>query len=171
MRRMWIGGGLVLVAAVGFGLSAGNTRAQPGAGDKDAAHRKVLRAGYCKAPGQCDPTNEDKYRTVSDISLAMDDEGNAYANVLDAPGGTLAFTGFNMTAHIKKRGHRSERVSRKTLAGSQSETALANDIRAFSQRLIRRIGAPVTAARETSVSASRPAAPERTSFRRTTPLP
>jgi hypothetical protein len=60
--------------------------------------------GYCQAPGQCDPNNEDAYRTVSDISLAYDDEGNAYANVLDAPGGTLAFTGFNMTAHIKHPG-------------------------------------------------------------------
>ncbi|MFL5781700.1 MAG: hypothetical protein ACJ760_10345, partial [Thermoleophilaceae bacterium] len=60
--------------------------------------------GYCKAPGQCNPNDEDHYRTVSDISLTMDDEGNSYANVLDAPGGTLAFTGFNMTAHVKKRG-------------------------------------------------------------------
>jgi hypothetical protein len=60
--------------------------------------------GYCKAPGQCDPNDEDHYRTVSDITLAYDDEGNAYANVLDAPGGTLAFTGFNMTAHIKQPG-------------------------------------------------------------------
>jgi hypothetical protein len=58
--------------------------------------------GYCQAPGQCDPKNESAYRTVSDISMAMDDEGNAYAQVLDAPGGTFAFTGFNMTIHIKK---------------------------------------------------------------------
>jgi hypothetical protein len=60
--------------------------------------------GYCDAPGQCDPNDEERYRTVSDISLAIDDEGNSYANVLDAPGGTLGFTGFNMTAHVKKRG-------------------------------------------------------------------
>jgi len=57
--------------------------------------------GYCQAPGQCDPRNEGAYRTVSDISMAFDDEGNAYAQVLDAPGGTFAFTGFNMTIHIK----------------------------------------------------------------------
>ena len=60
--------------------------------------------GYCQQPGQCDPNDEERYRTVSDISVAFDDEGNAYANVLDAPGGTLAFTGFNMTVHIKKPG-------------------------------------------------------------------
>jgi hypothetical protein len=60
--------------------------------------------GYCQAPGECDPTNEQAYRTVSDISMAFDDEGNAYAQVLDAPGGTAGFTGFNMTIHIKKPG-------------------------------------------------------------------
>src|SRR5256714_3282984 len=36
--------------------------------------------------------------------MAFDDEGNAYAQVLDAPGGTAGFTGFNMTIHIKKPG-------------------------------------------------------------------
>jgi hypothetical protein len=60
--------------------------------------------GYCQAAGQCDPTNEDTYRTVSDISMAFDDEGNSYAQVLDAPGGTAAFTGFNMTIHVKHPG-------------------------------------------------------------------
>ena len=60
--------------------------------------------GYCQEQGQCDPTNEDTYRTVSDISMAFDDEGNSYAQVLDAPGGTAAFTGFNMTIHVKKAG-------------------------------------------------------------------
>jgi hypothetical protein len=59
--------------------------------------------GYCQKPGECDPKNEGAYRTVSDISMAFDDEGNAYANVLDAPGGTFAFTGFNMTIHIKRK--------------------------------------------------------------------
>jgi hypothetical protein len=58
--------------------------------------------GYCEAPGQCDPSNEETYRTTSDPVVDFDDEGNAYANVLDAPGGTFAFTGFNMTFHIKK---------------------------------------------------------------------
>ena len=58
--------------------------------------------GYCDEPEECDPSNEDTYRTVSDISLAFDDEGNAYANMLDAPGGTAAFTGFNMTVNIKR---------------------------------------------------------------------
>src|SRR2546423_754343 len=60
--------------------------------------------GYCGTPAQCDPTNETEYRTVSDVSMAFDDEGNAYAQVLDAPGGTAGFTGFNMTIHIKKPG-------------------------------------------------------------------
>jgi hypothetical protein len=60
--------------------------------------------GYCQSPGQCDPNDEERYRTVSDIATAFDDEGNGYANVLDAPGGTFAFTGFNMTVHIKKPG-------------------------------------------------------------------
>ncbi|HEX8066355.1 MAG TPA: sialidase family protein [Thermoleophilaceae bacterium] len=60
--------------------------------------------GYCKEAGQCDPSDEARYRTVSDISMAFDDEGNAYANVLDAPGGTFAFTGFNMTVHVKPPG-------------------------------------------------------------------
>lgn len=60
--------------------------------------------GYCQEPGQCDPKDESKYRTVSDITMAFDDEGNAYGNVLDAPGGTFAFKGFNMTVHIKKPG-------------------------------------------------------------------
>ena len=60
--------------------------------------------GYCQAPGQCDPNNEAAYRTTSDISLAFDDEGNAYANVLDAPGGTAASKGFNMTVHVKRPG-------------------------------------------------------------------
>jgi hypothetical protein len=60
--------------------------------------------GYCEEPGQCDPTDEELYRTTSDPSIAFDDEGNAYANVLDAPGGTFAFQGFNMTAHVKRPG-------------------------------------------------------------------
>jgi hypothetical protein len=60
--------------------------------------------GYCQAPGQCDPANEALYRTTSDVSIAFDDEGDAYANVLDAPGGTAAFQGFNMTVHVKRPG-------------------------------------------------------------------
>jgi hypothetical protein len=60
--------------------------------------------GYCAAPGQCDPANEVAYRTTSDPTIAFDDEGNAYANVLDAPGGTNAFEGFNMTVHTKRPG-------------------------------------------------------------------
>ncbi|MEA2157445.1 MAG: hypothetical protein QOE11_3585, partial [Solirubrobacteraceae bacterium] len=42
--------------------------------------------GYCEKPGECDPQNEAGYRTTSDVSIAFDDEGNAYANILDAPG-------------------------------------------------------------------------------------
>ncbi len=60
--------------------------------------------GYCQAPGQCDPSNEAAYRTTSDISLDFDDEGTAYANVLDAPGGTASFRGFNLTVHTKRPG-------------------------------------------------------------------
>ncbi len=60
--------------------------------------------GYCQAPGQCDPSNEEAYRTTSDPTIAFDDEGTAYANLLDAPGGTNAFRGFNMTVHSKRRG-------------------------------------------------------------------
>ena len=60
--------------------------------------------GYCQAPGQCDPANETAYRTTSDPSIAFDDEGNAYANLLDAPGGTASFVGFNMTLHTKRPG-------------------------------------------------------------------
>jgi hypothetical protein len=60
--------------------------------------------GYCEAPGQCDPDNESLYRTTSDISIDFDDEGTAYANVLDAPGGTFSFKGFNLTVHTKRPG-------------------------------------------------------------------
>jgi hypothetical protein len=60
--------------------------------------------GYCQAAGQCDPSNEAAYRTTSDISIDFDDEGTAYANVLDAPGGTAAFKGFNLTVHTKRAG-------------------------------------------------------------------
>jgi hypothetical protein len=60
--------------------------------------------GYCQEAGQCDPSDESRYRTTSDPTVAFDDEGNAYENVLDAPGGTFAFHGFNMTVHIKPRG-------------------------------------------------------------------
>ena len=60
--------------------------------------------GFCDNADQCDPTNEEKYRTVSDPAVAFDDEGNGYINTLDAPGGTFAFTGFNMTLNIKKPG-------------------------------------------------------------------
>src|SRR4051812_17171417 len=57
--------------------------------------------GYCETAGQCDPNNDTAYRVVSDISMAFDDEGNGYAQVLDAPGGATG-TGWNMTVHIKK---------------------------------------------------------------------
>src|SRR3954449_7949063 len=57
--------------------------------------------GYCAAPGQCDPNNDTAYRVVSDISMDFDDEGNGYAQVLDAPGGATG-TGWNMTVHIKR---------------------------------------------------------------------
>ncbi|MEA2368381.1 MAG: hypothetical protein QOH38_1099, partial [Thermoleophilaceae bacterium] len=55
--------------------------------------------GYCEAPGQCDPNDDVHYRVVSDIALAFDDEGNAYSNTLDAPGGATG-TGWNQTINI-----------------------------------------------------------------------
>ena len=57
--------------------------------------------GYCQEPGQCDGDDLDDYRVTSDPTIAFDDEGNAYANVLDAPGGT-AGSGWNMTVHVKR---------------------------------------------------------------------
>jgi hypothetical protein len=60
--------------------------------------------GYCEAPGQCDPKNLTDYRVTSDISMAFDDEGNAYGNVLDAPGGAGSGGGWNMAVHIKRPG-------------------------------------------------------------------
>jgi len=60
--------------------------------------------GYCQGPGQCNPADEANYRTVSDPSVAFDDEGDAYLQTLDAPGGTFAFHGFNMTVAIKRPG-------------------------------------------------------------------
>ena len=60
--------------------------------------------GYCVEEGECDPSDETRYRTVSDPTIAFDDEGHAFINVLDAPGGTFSFRGFNMTAHIKEKG-------------------------------------------------------------------
>ncbi|MGH2841342.1 MAG: hypothetical protein ACRDKY_11035, partial [Solirubrobacteraceae bacterium] len=59
--------------------------------------------GYCAAPGECDPGNDATYRLTSDVSIAFDDEGTAYANVLDAPGGTDT-AGWNMTVHAKRPG-------------------------------------------------------------------
>jgi hypothetical protein len=57
--------------------------------------------GYCEAPGQCNPNDDAHYRIVSDISMAFDDEGNGYAQTLDAPGGATG-TGWNMTVAIKR---------------------------------------------------------------------
>jgi hypothetical protein len=82
--------------------------------------------GYCQNPGECDPQNEAAYRTTSDISLDFDDEGNVYANVLDAPGGTAAFRGFNMTLHVKHPGQ----------PWSQPITVHDNRINALTTRLL-----------------------------------
>jgi hypothetical protein len=59
--------------------------------------------GYCQEPGQCDPNDLNNYRVTSDITLSFDDEGNAYGNVLDAPGGADG-TGWNMNVHVKRPG-------------------------------------------------------------------
>jgi hypothetical protein len=63
--------------------------------------------GYCEKDGKpyapyCD-INSKEYRVSSDISIAFDDEGNAYGNVLDAIGGATS-TGWNLNVHIKKPG-------------------------------------------------------------------
>jgi hypothetical protein len=66
--------------------------------------------GYCTnadsgapfAPA-CD-VNSDDYRVVSDISTDFDDEGNAYANVIDVPGGASSGAGWNLNLHIKRPG-------------------------------------------------------------------
>jgi hypothetical protein len=65
--------------------------------------------GYCELNGQphpayCDVNNDAEYRVVSDVTIAFDDEGNAYANVLDAPGGAGSPGGWNMQVHIKRPG-------------------------------------------------------------------
>jgi hypothetical protein len=65
--------------------------------------------GYCEQGGQphpayCDVNNDAEYRVVSDITMAFDDEGNAYANVLDAPGGAGNPGGWNMQLHVKRHG-------------------------------------------------------------------
>jgi hypothetical protein len=60
--------------------------------------------GYCTGPGECDPNDLEHYRVTSDVSISFDDEGNAYANVLDAPGGAEGPPGWNMQLHIKRPG-------------------------------------------------------------------
>ena len=44
--------------------------------------------------------------TTSDVWTAFDDEGNAYAMVLDAPGGAAGATGWNMNLHKSTNGGR-----------------------------------------------------------------
>ncbi len=63
--------------------------------------------GYCDYPGACDPKQPTKYHLTSDISMTMDDEGNAYAFVLDSPGGTSAPSGWGMSLNIKHNGAKS----------------------------------------------------------------
>jgi hypothetical protein len=58
--------------------------------------------GYCPTQPECDPNQPDKYHVTSDISMQFDDEGNAYAFVLDSPGGTTSSSGWNMSLNIKK---------------------------------------------------------------------
>ena len=59
--------------------------------------------GYCTGVGQCNINDDVHYRVVSDIAIAFDDEGNAYSNTLDAPGGANG-TGWNQTINIKQPG-------------------------------------------------------------------
>ena len=93
--------------------------------------------GYCQLDGECDPKDEERYRVVSDPTIAWDDEGNSYINVLDALGGTNNFRGFNMTAHIKKPGkpwsepitvhdNRSDPVSEQLLLDDKNWIAVDN---------------------------------------------
>jgi hypothetical protein len=58
--------------------------------------------GYCPTAPECDPTQPKKYHVTSDISMAMDDEGNGYAFVLDSPGGTSSSSGWSMSLNIKQ---------------------------------------------------------------------
>jgi hypothetical protein len=52
----------------------------------------------------CDVNNDTEYRVVSDVATAFDDEGNAYVDVLDAPGGATSTGGWNNNVHIKRPG-------------------------------------------------------------------
>ena len=63
--------------------------------------------GYCDYAGACDPKQPTKYHLTSDISMTMDDEGNAYAFVLDSPGGTSSPAGWGMSLNIKHNGAKS----------------------------------------------------------------
>jgi uncharacterized protein YggE len=69
MRRVWIIGGFVLVAAVGMSLSAGSTRAQQPAGGNDAAHRKVTVSGTATVAAKPDTAR---------VSFAVKAHGNDF---------------------------------------------------------------------------------------------
>ncbi len=61
--------------------------------------------GYCvRRRASATPATRPRTARRPTSTIDFDDEGNAYANVLDAPGGTAAFQGFNMTVHTKKPG-------------------------------------------------------------------
>jgi hypothetical protein len=60
--------------------------------------------GYCPTAPECDPSQPTQYHVTSDISMTFDDEGNAYAFVLDAPGGTSSPSGWGMSLNIKQPG-------------------------------------------------------------------
>jgi hypothetical protein len=60
--------------------------------------------GYCPTAPECDPSQPTKYHVTSDISMTFDDEGNAYAFVLDSPGGTSSPSGWGMSLNIKQPG-------------------------------------------------------------------
>ena len=63
--------------------------------------------GYCDYAGACDPNQPSKYHVTSDISMTMDDEGNAYAFVLDSPGGVSSASGWGMSLNTKHNGAKS----------------------------------------------------------------
>src|SRR5439155_1668404 len=63
--------------------------------------------GYCDYAGACDPNQPSKYHVTSDISMTMDDEGNAYAFVLDSPGGVSSASGWGMSRNTKHNGAKS----------------------------------------------------------------
>lgn len=83
MRKAWIGGGFVLVAVIGFGLSTGSTRAQPAAGAGADTHRKVTVSGTATVAVKPDTAR---------VSFAVKGHGNDFKSAVadcDKKAGTV----------------------------------------------------------------------------------